>query len=127
MPSSTRVRLVRVALVTLHKVVIDAERARFEQSRGRIDNPHAALHLVMQDPFFAWIKPLGQAVVRMDEWLADERLRMTIEPEALVAEVRALLDGRSDAVFAAEYRRALQDSPDVVVAHAQLTAALGPA
>ena len=118
------VRAVRLALLALHKRLIDTERERFEQSRGRIEGPHEALRLLMTDPFFAWFKPVGHLIVECDGWLADERFRQATDATRLLARVRALLSGDAGDPFATEYRRALQDSTDVVVAHARVAAIL---
>jgi hypothetical protein len=115
-----QVRAVRLALLDLHKVILDAERTRYEQSRGRIDTPHQALQLIMGDPFFAWLRPLSQLIVGFDEWLADERARQSRAAAALMADVRRLLAGDEQTnLFSVEYRRALQYSPDVVMTHAR--------
>jgi hypothetical protein len=114
------VRAVRLALLDLHKVILDAERIRYEHARGRIDTPHQALQIIMGDPFFAWLRPLSQVIVGLDEWLADDRIRQSRAAAALMADVRRLLAGDDQAnPFTVEYRRALQHSPDVVLAHAR--------
>jgi hypothetical protein len=120
-----RVRAVRMALVDLHKAIVDFERRRFEQSRGRIEGAHAALQLLLKDPFFAWFRPLAQVIAELDGWLAADGPRRLDEAAQLVEGVRALLvgDAGGDA-FRSEYRRALQDSPDTVVAHGRVTATL---
>ena len=123
--AEARLRAVRNAVLALHKVLIDTERVRYEQSRGKIDSSHHALQLLMQDPFFAWLRPLAQLIVQLDEWLFDDKLRKPEDLTMLLDQVRGLLAGQIAAdVFHTEYRRALQDSPEVVVGAGKVAALL---
>src|SRR5262245_25722896 len=79
-----RVRAVRLALLHVHKTLLDAERARYERERGAIDGPGHALTLVMNDPFFAWLRPIAALVVEIDERLADDAPLREVEVSALV-------------------------------------------
>jgi hypothetical protein len=115
-----RVRAVRLALLALHKTLIDTERRRYERSHGRIENPHAALRLVLEAPAFQWLHPLAELIVQMDEKLADEDAIGVVESEAFVERVRNLLQGGGHDRFREEYRRTLQDAPEVVIAHAEV-------
>jgi hypothetical protein len=115
-----RVRALRLALLALHKTLIDTERRRYERSHGRIENPHAALRLVLEAPAFQWLHPLAELIVQMDEQLADEGAIGVAESEAFVDRVRGLLHGDGHDRFREEYRRALQEAPEVVMAHAEV-------
>jgi hypothetical protein len=121
-----RVRAIRTALLPLHKALLDAERARYERAHGRVENPNQALRLVISDPWFAWLRPLADLIVQIDERLADANTPIrSDEVDTFVAQVRALLHGETgDASFQEGYRRWLQDAPEVVMAHARLTAVL---
>ena len=71
------------------------------------------------------IGPLAQVIVQLDEWLFDDKLRSPDDLAMLLDQVRRLLSGQIAAdVFHEEYRRALQDSPEVVVAHGRVAALL---
>ena len=115
-----RVRALRLALLALHKTLIDTERRRYERDHGRIENPHAALRLVLEAPAFQWLHPLAELIVQMDEKLADDGAIGIAESEAFVDRVRNLLHGDSHGRFRDEYRRTLQDAPEVVMAHAEV-------
>ena len=112
---------VRHGLLGLHKALIVAEQLTFERIYGRVDSTGQLLHLVMNDPWFTWLHPLSNMVVRIDELLdGDEEL--TVEDVAvLLTEVRALIrpsemgDG-----FERSYYEALQRAPDVVMAHCEM-------
>src|ERR1051325_6370928 len=74
--SRTRTRLgaVRRALLKLHKALLDDERIEFERVRGRIASSGEFLQLVLNDEWFAYLRPLSALVVQIDELLDDERI-----------------------------------------------------
>jgi hypothetical protein len=113
-----RIRALRTALLSLHKALIDAERRRYEKVHGRIENPHVALRLVLEDPWFRWLHPIADIIVTIDERLADERAMEGGDLKAFADRVRAILqqDGAGPQ-FRDEYHRSLQEAPEVVVAH----------
>jgi hypothetical protein len=116
-----RVRALRLGLLALHKSLIDAERRRYEKEHGRVSSPQAALRLVLEAPQFQWLHPLAQMIVQMDEQLAEEGAIDVAQAEAFVDRVRNLLHGEDGHErFRQEYRRTLQDAPDVVMAHAEV-------
>jgi hypothetical protein len=59
----------RDALLDLHKTLIDSERAVYETNVGPINSPHHFLQLLSGDPWFAWLRPVSQLIVAMDEAL----------------------------------------------------------
>lgn len=112
-------RAARRALLTLHKTLLDDERAAFERARGRVESSGAFLQLVLHDEWFAYLRPLSALVVRVDELLEAEEATEQ-EAEALTAQARDLLrpgDGRAG--LGERYRAALQRTPAVVLAHAE--------
>ena len=120
-----RLRATRLHLLDWHKALVDAERERYERMHGRVDNPHQMLHLVIQDPWFAWLRPISAVIVQADERLADDAPLQMAEARDLGGEVRRLLAGEGAAAsFRDTYHRLLQESPDVVLAHGRLLAHL---
>lgn len=89
---------VRNELFELHRVLIEAQRADYERERGRVA-PGEFLQSLLNDPEFAWLRPLTGLVAQLDEVLADETLRQ-------------------------RYLESLQRHPDVLVAHGKLKQAL---
>ncbi len=120
--AAARLRAIRTALLALHKTLIDAERTRYGRAHGRpIESPHHALHLVLHDPWFAWLRPISELIVQADERLSDDRPVSADETESYAGEVLGLLQqegGGPD--FRREYHRSLQELPDAVVAHAKV-------
>jgi len=112
---------VRHGLLGLHKALIVAEQLTFERIYGRVDSTGQLLQLVMNDPWFTWLHPLSNMVVRIDE-LMDGDEELTAEDVAiLMTEIRALIrpSERGDG-FERSYYEALQRAPDVVMAHCEM-------
>ncbi len=108
---------VRRVLLRVHKALLDDARIRYERESGRIEGSGVFLRLVLTDPWFDWLHPLSGLVVQIDELLAAEEAKAA-DGEALLAQARALL--RPDAAgdgFQRRYHRAVQDAPDVLIAH----------
>ena len=79
----------------------------------------------MDDPWFAWLRPLAGLIVQADERLADDAPVQPADVEAFVTQIRGLL--RLDLggqTFREQYQRLLQEVPDVVVAHGRVLALL---
>ncbi len=113
-----RVAAARRGLMQVHKSLIDVERIRYERTHGRIDGSGQLLQLVINDPAFEWVRPLSALIARMDAMLADAESLAAADVEGLLEEARRLLrpDAEGDE-FAQLYARAIQESPDVVLAH----------
>lgn len=112
---------VRHGLLGLHKALIVAEQLTFERIYGRIDSTGQLLQLVMNDPWFTWLHPLSNMVVRIDELLDNEVGLIAKDVAVILAEVRGLIrpselgDG-----FERSYYEALQRAPEVVMAHCEM-------
>lgn len=122
--SVARIRAWRTHLLTLHKLLIDDERRRYEQVKGPIGGPHHALQLVSRDPWFAWLRPLAALIIEIDERIAADTPPTSDEVDALGKAVRTLLHSDATDTFGNFYRRALQELPDVVITHGKLLALL---
>lgn len=110
----------RIKLMHLHRQLLDTERISYEQVRGQVSRGEL-LQLVINHEQFAWLHRLSELIVQIDDLLhADEPI--TAETIALLmADVRILLlpDELGDD-FAMKYDAALQRSPDVILAHADV-------
>jgi hypothetical protein len=116
----SRLRAWRTALLGLHKVLVDAELARYADAFGPVNGPHHALKLLSDNPWFQWLRPFVQLVVQIDERLADARPLTVGEVEAFRVETRALLQSPVDSIVGREYQRSLQELPDAVLLHGKL-------
>ncbi|HKW00440.1 MAG TPA: hypothetical protein VJN96_11480 [Vicinamibacterales bacterium] len=122
--AAAKLRAVRMALLALHKTLLDHERLRYERTHGRIETAGQALHLVMNDPWFAWLRPVSALIVQADEKLDDDRGVGASDVAAFVGQIRDLVQGSSSPEFQAALQRVLQEAPEAVMAQGRLTAAL---
>jgi hypothetical protein len=119
---------VRTALLRLHKTLLDFERGAYERARGKISNSYEFLNLVMNDLWFAWLRQLSELIVEMDELLATKETPYENTGVALVQQARILLTpAEAGSEFQRKYFAAMQQSPEVVVAHSEFAKVLGPA
>jgi hypothetical protein len=102
------------ALLRLHKALLDDERVH-----GRIPSNGAFLQLVLEDAWFAWLRPLSQLVAQFDEFVKEDGSPGGSDTASLIASVRTLLTPSEEGTgFGKYYYEALQREPDVVLAHA---------
>jgi hypothetical protein len=111
----------RAALFSLHKALIDSERVSYEQTMGTIPSPNHFLQLLTNDPWFAWLQPMSQLVVTVDEAL-DEKEPLTSRAVAVLSQQASqlLVATETGDGFPKHYFDALQRDPDVVLAHAKV-------
>ena len=117
---SHRLPELREALLELHKALVDSERVSYERTIGAISSPNHFLQLLTGDPWFAWLHPISQLIVAMDEALDGKEPLTTAGADALVNQAgRLLVASESGEGFSRHYFDALQRDPDVVFAHAK--------
>src|SRR5665213_959312 len=120
-PADARARLtaLREALIRLHKTLLESERASYEATFGKITSPYQFLHLLTNDPWFAWLAPVTRLLAAMDEKLDAKEPLTVAGVEELVRQTKTLLVATEDGDgFSRHYDEALQRNPDVVFAHA---------
>ena len=116
----------RRALLHLHKTVLDWARLHYERRNGAVSSQQM-LQLLLRDPQFAWLRPLSEIIVRLDEALEADLVAHEAELAVVIAELRRLINTAGGATpFGDRYRAALQDSPDVVLAHRDVSRLLAP-
>ena len=114
-----RLTALREALLKLHKTLVDSERVSYEQNIGTIPSTTHFLRLLTDDPWFAWLHPLSQLVVAMDEALDAKTPLTKSAAEDLVQQTRRLLvASETGEKFSRHYFDALQRDPEVIFAHA---------
>jgi hypothetical protein len=112
---------VRSALLELHRRLLAAQRLEAERLGGRMSATEL-LQAAADDLRFSWIGELSGLIAELDQARADEDAAATA---ALLARARGLLAPPDEqTAFGARYLRALQEHPDVVLAHRDVTAAL---
>jgi hypothetical protein len=118
----------RKGLLHLHKTLLDWERAAYERVHGRASAAEL-LKLIVEDAQFAWLRPISDLIVRIDETVetedADPSVESSAEVEALIARARELVaPADAPTPHAQRYLAALQDHPDAVFAHRAITTVL---
>lgn len=112
----------RDSLLDLHKALIDSERAVYETAVSPINSPHHFFQLLTTDPWFAWLRPVSQLIVSIDEALdADEPLTSESVDALRNQSVFLLIPAQSAGDFGERYVAALQRDPRVVLAHARVS------
>jgi hypothetical protein len=117
-----RLSELREKLLTLHKALLDSERTSYELTHGPIASPGAFLQLLINDPRFAWLRPVTTLIVQIDETLAAKNPPATARDfEHLIQDMRALLSpSREENGFWKRYSGALQRDPGVAVLHQEM-------
>lgn len=117
-----QLEVARQDLLKVHRALLHVERIRYEKVHGRIANNGLFLQLAIGDPWFDWLRPMGQMVLLIDERMEDKEEPLgTSEATALLTRGRELLraDAEGDA-FQRLYYQALQLSPELAVLHGQV-------
>ena len=111
-----RMRELRTGLLRLHKALLDSERTAYERIHGQV-NAGELLQLVIHDEQFAWLRPVSELIVRVDEMLDAEGATKE-EAGALVSQARAMLKpSETGGEFERRYYASIQREPEVVLAH----------
>jgi hypothetical protein len=109
----------RRKLLVLHLALIAAEQQTYEHIHGHIGSTELLLQLMLKDPWFTWLHPLSDILVKIDLLLNDETFDTTEESiDHLFHQVRLLLQPSVEGDgFERAYYEALQRAPDVVLAN----------
>jgi len=125
-----RLHELRRALVRLHKSLVDFERVEYERVHGRASRGEL-LQALIHDPWFAWLHPLSELIVRIDEMLDEVEPPLEGDVRSLFHHARSLLTPtekqpeQGAPPFGSRYFEALQRDPAVVLAHAEVARLLG--
>ena len=107
----------RKGLLHLHKTLLDWEQSAYERIHGRVSAAEL-LKAIVEDPQFAWLRPISELIVRIDTTVDTEPPVGAVEVEALVARARAVTAAdETGPPHAQRYHTALQEHPDAVFAH----------
>jgi hypothetical protein len=110
----------RLALLRLHKLLLDCERQAYEQIHGRVST-NELLRLVMHDEWFDWLHPISRLVVEIDDLIKAEEVEILAHANGLILKTQELLSPDEEGTpFAQKYYHAIQRDPDVVISHVTL-------
>jgi len=120
-PLRKRILDMRSSLLSLHKALILAEQVTYERINGRVESTGQLLQLVLNDPWFTWLHPVSQLVVRIDDLLEEGSELSPVEVEHFLIEARTLIRPSEEGDgFERSYYEALQRDPDVIFAHVEV-------
>ena len=115
----------RRALLPLHKTLLEWERKTYERDHGRKMGAGELLQIIMTAPQFAWLRPISEVIVRIDQALDEEAPDTPVDVDTIIIQARRLVaPDQTEKPYAERYLTALQEVPDVVVAHGKVTAIL---
>lgn len=121
-PNLAREKLValRLALLRLHKTLLDMERREYERLHGKV-NTGELFRLVIDHEQFAWLHNISEFVVRLDESLAGE-VPVTADDtrSAIMLARKMFAPSEAGDGFQKRYFDAIQMDPAVVMEHAEL-------
>lgn len=107
----------RRALLDLHKLLLHRQGAEYREDHGPV-TAGGLFELAMHGESFAWLRPILQLVVHIDEMLEWNGLWTDADAEAVFDETRGLLKASEHGTpFEREYDEALQADPEIVLAH----------
>ncbi len=118
-----RLRELAPKLVRLHSLLLERERATYEARHGRVGS-RELLNLLLHDEHFAWLRALSTLMARIDDFVDTDEPVTAADAERLLDETHQLLKSGDSGTFHEKYRDALQESPDVIMVHAGITAVL---
>ncbi len=113
--------LLRDKLLVLHKTLVDRERADYERKQSSKIPSGEFLNLLMTDPGFDWLRRISELIVWIDEVLDPDELTADEEVENVFARARKLLTpSELGEAFVTKYQDALQQDPNVIIAHKEV-------
>jgi hypothetical protein len=109
----------RESLIGLHGALILAEQQTYERVSGPIKSMEVLIELLQKDPWFTWLHPIADLLVRIDHLLQDETCDITVDNVShLLGEIDSLLQPSLEGEgFDRAYYEALERAPDVALAH----------
>lgn len=117
-----RLRNLRRGLLHLHKLLLERERAAYEQAHGRVESSGELLQLVINHEQFAWLRRVSELIVQIDETLDGDEPGMEANAANLLRQSQDLLKpSETGHGFAKKYYDALQRDPGIVLAHAEVS------
>ena len=122
MDAATRTTLqtAQQALLHVHKALLEAERRRYEAEHGRVPSAMAFLQLLLNDPWFAWIRPMSGLAAQIDEALFAKPGETALPSDLLLEEARFFLSPRHEGDdLPGKLFQMIQANPEVAVAHAE--------
>lgn len=114
---------VRRPLLTLHKSILDHERAAYEKTVGPV-TPAAFLQELIGGTNFRWIAPLSTAITSIDELLEEKEITAQEKIAGAQAIAALFAPDAPESGFRQRYMALLQESPIILHEHGKVIQAL---
>lgn len=111
---------IRRPLLTLHKAIIDHERAAYEKEFGPV-TPAAFLQVLINGSGFKWLTPLSTVIANVDEILDDKEADAADRVGAAEAVVGLFSADMPNNAFLPRYLPLLQADPAILHLHGQVS------
>lgn len=119
-PARQKLIALRLALLRLHKTLLEMERRDYERVNGHV-SAGELFRLVVDHEQFSWLHNLSEFVVRLDETLSGQ---ISVTPEethgAIMLARKMFTPTEAGDAFQKRYFDAIQRDPAVVMEHAEL-------
>jgi len=126
-PRLQRLKAMRLGLLRLHKALIDSERGVWERSRGPV-TANELLKALLEDPFFAWLRPFSGLIVQIDEALAGSEAVSAESARAFAEQARELIAvDEGDEPTVNRYDLVCRRDPNVLLLHVELSSRINDA
>ena len=115
-------KVIRPVLLNLHKALLDAERANYEQRHGPIASSGEFLRLVLGDEWFDWLRPISQFIVQIDEVIWSKDPLQWNKAELLLTEAKLMFSQSTaqDNSSSNRFSLMLEQSSDAATLHRTL-------
>jgi hypothetical protein len=115
-------RNVRLAILRLHKALLNSERVVYEQFYGRIKSSSEFFQLVISHDWFDWLRPISQFIIQIDEVLKAKEPATLAQVMETLEQARQLLQPNEEGTtLEKRYYRAIQRDPDIALMHAEVS------
>ena len=119
-PAREKLLTLRLALLRVHKTLLNMERREYEREHGHVSTGEL-FRLVIDHVQFAWLHNISEFVVRIDETLAaKEPITPEYTSSAIALARKMFVPTESGDGFQKKYFDAIQRDPAVVIDHAEL-------
>lgn len=119
-PARHKLIALRLALLRLHKTLLEMERRDYERVNGHV-SAGELFRLVVDHEQFSWLHNLSEFVVRLDETLSGETAVTSEDTHVAIMLARKMFTPtEAGDAFQKRYFDAIQRDPAVVMEHAEL-------
>jgi hypothetical protein len=120
-PTLQRLRDLRASLLKMHKAMLDAERSRYEAVHGRVQSSSEMFRLVVEDPWFSWLRPISRFIIAIDEVISPKQSATLAQAQEVLAQARELLQpSENGSLLEQHYYEAIQREPEITLLHGDI-------